>query len=79
MCIRDSITTIHPINVGLFTHINRILNYSLSGIDYLGDLTVPYMLMGSVIEVNPNPGIDIHYTVVKHKKAFLTSLVANLF
>ena len=63
----------------LFTHINRILNYSISGIDYLGDLAVPYTLMGSVIEVNSNPGIDIHYTVVKHKKAFLTSIVDNLF
>jgi D-alanine-D-alanine ligase-like ATP-grasp enzyme len=73
------ITTIHPINIMLFTHINRILKYTLSGIDYLGDLAVPYTLMGSVIEVNSNPGIDIHYTVVKHKKAFLTSIVDNLF
>ncbi len=73
------ITTIHPINIMLFTHINRILKYNLSGIDYLGDLAVPYTLMGSVIEVNSNPGIDIHYTVVKHKKAFLTSIVDNLF
>ena len=73
------IATIHPINIMLFTHINRILNYSISGIDYLGDLAVPYTLMGSVIEVNSNPGIDIHYTVVKHKKAFLTSIVDNLF
>jgi cyanophycin synthetase len=73
------ISTIHPINVMLFTHINRILNYSISGIDYLGDLTIPYTLMGSVIEVNPKPGIDIHYTVVKNKNAFLTSIVENLF
>jgi D-alanine-D-alanine ligase-like ATP-grasp enzyme len=73
------IITIHPINILLFKNINHILKYTLSGIDYLGDLAVPYTLMGSVIEVNPDPGIDIHYTVVKHKRAFLTSIVDNLF
>jgi len=73
------INTIHPINILLFQNINRILKYTLSGIDYLGDLGVPYTLMGSVIEVNPEPGIDIHYTVVKNKRTFLTSIVDNLF
>jgi len=73
------INTIHPINILLFKNINRILKYTLSGIDYLGDLSVPYTLMGSVIEVNPEPGMDIHYTVVKDKRAFLTSIVDNLF
>ena len=71
--------SIHPINVMMFKNINQLLNYKISGIDYLGDLTVPYMLMGSVIEVNPAPGINIHYTVVKNKNTFLKSIVDNLF
>ena len=71
--------SIHPMNVMMFKNINQLLNYKISGIDYLGDLTVPYMLMGSVIEVNPAPGINIHYTVVKNKNTFLKSIVDNLF
>jgi cyanophycin synthetase len=73
------IPTIHPMNVMLFKTINRILKYSVSGIDYLGDLEVPYTVMGSVIEVNTAPGINIHYMVVKDKHAFLKSIVDHLF
>ena len=71
--------SIDPMNVMMFKQINQLLKYEVSGIDYLGDLSVPYMLMGSVIEVNPAPGIDIHYTVVKNKNTFLKSIVDNLF
>jgi len=71
--------SIDPMNIMLFKQINQVLNYEISGIDYLGDLSVPYMLMGSVIEVNPAPGINIHYNVVKNKNTFLKSIVDNLF
>uniref|UniRef100_A0A6C0B9M2 ATP-grasp domain-containing protein n=1 Tax=viral metagenome TaxID=1070528 RepID=A0A6C0B9M2_9ZZZZ len=70
---------INPMNAMMFKQINQLLTYQVSGIDYLGDLSVPYMLMGSVIEVNPAPGIDIHYNVVKNKNTFLKSIVDNLF
>jgi glutathione synthase/RimK-type ligase-like ATP-grasp enzyme len=71
--------SIDPMNVMLFKNINKILNYEVSGIDYLGDLSVPYMLIGSVIEVNPAPGIINHYSVVTNKNTFLKSIVDNLF
>ena len=71
--------SIDPMNIMLFKNIHTLLNYKVSGIDYLGDLSVPYMLMGSVIEVNPEPGINIHYNVVKNKNTFLKSIVDNLF
>ena len=70
---------IHPMNKLLFKQINEVLHYTITGIDYLGDLEVPYTLMGSVIEVNPAPGIEIHSDTVKDKKSFLMSIVDNLF
>lgn len=73
------LNTIHPMNILLFQTIHRLMNYKVSGIDYLGDLDVPYLLFGSVIEVNPEPGINIHYNVVKNKNTFLKSIVDNLF
>jgi D-alanine-D-alanine ligase-like ATP-grasp enzyme len=73
------ITTIDPMNMVLFTRINELLNYTISGIDYLGDLSVPYTILGSVIEVNPNPSISIHYDVAVDKDAFLKTIVDNLF
>ena len=74
-----NLETIHPMNKLLFKQINDVLNYTITGIDYLGDLEVPYSLMGSVIEVNPAPGIPIHSDVVKDKKSFLFSIVDNLY
>jgi len=73
------LNTIHPMNIFLFQSIHRLMKYKISGIDYLGDLDVPYLLFGCVIEVNPEPGIDIHYNVVKNKNTFLKSIVDNLF
>ena len=73
------LNSIDPMNVMMFKQINKLLKYEVSGIDYLGDLSVPYMLMGSVIEVNSEPGISIHYNVVKNKNTFLKSIVDNLF
>ena len=34
--------------------------------------------MGSMIEVNHNPGVPIHSDIVKDKKSFLMSIVDNL-
>ena len=73
------LNSIDPMNIMLFKNIHTLLNYKVSGIDYLGDLSVPYVLMGSVIEVNPEPGINIHYNVVKDKDSFLKTIVDNLF
>ena len=63
----------------LFKHINHVLGYNISGIDYIGDITIPYQLLGSVIEVNSNPGIGPHYNVTPNKNKLLTSIVTNLF
>jgi len=73
------INTIDPMNMLMFTRINELLNYTISGIDYLGDLSVPYTILGSVIEVNPNPSINIHYDVVDDKNKFLKTIVNNLY
>ena len=73
------ITTIDPMNILLFTQINELLDYKISGIDYLGDLSVPYTILGSVIEVNPKPSISIHYDVAVDKDAFLKTIVDNLY
>ena len=73
------INTIDPMNMLMFTQINELLKYTISGIDYLGDLSVPYTILGSVIEVNPNPSISIHYDVAVDKDAFLKTIVDNLF
>ena len=70
---------IHPMNKLLFKQINEVLNYTITGIDYLGDLEVPYTLMGSVIEVNPAPGIEIHSDIVSDKKSFVMSIIDNLY
>jgi D-alanine-D-alanine ligase-like ATP-grasp enzyme len=70
---------IHPMNKLLFKQINEVLNYTITGIDYLGDLEVPYTLMGSVIEVNPAPGIEIHSNIVSDKKLFVMSIIDNLY
>jgi len=76
------INTVHPLNISLFKQINRVLGLKLSGIDYIcEDLSIPYHLSGCVIEVNPKPGIDIHYNVFPDdkKESFLDTIIHNLF
>jgi cyanophycin synthetase len=76
------IGTVHPLNISLFQKINRVLDLKLSGIDYIcEDLSIPYYLSGVVIEVNPHPGLDIHYDVYPDDKKddFVSNIVDNVF
>lgn len=76
------IHTIHPMNVFLFKKINHVLDLKLSGIDYIcDDISLPYYLTGIVVEVNPNPGINIHYMVYPDdkKEELLDSILDNVF
>jgi cyanophycin synthetase len=76
------INNVNPVNISLFKKINNILGLKLSGIDYIcEDLTIPYYLDGCVIEVNPAPGLDIHYSVYPENKReeLLDNVIHNVF
>ena len=76
------INTVNPINISMFKEINHILDLKLSGIDYIcEDLSIPYYLNGCVIEVNPAPGLDIHYDVYPDNKKddLINTIVDNMF
>ena len=76
------INTVNPINLSMFKQINKILNLKLSGIDYIcEDLSIPYYLNGCVIEVNINPGVNIHYTVQPstQKDNLINSIINQVF
>jgi D-alanine-D-alanine ligase-like ATP-grasp enzyme len=76
------INTVHPINISLFKKINHILDLKLSGIDYIcEDLSIPYYVNGCVIEVNPKPGLEIHYDVYpeNEKNDLLNTIIDNVF
>lgn len=76
------INSVNPVNIAMFKKINSVLGLKLSGIDYIcEDLTIPYYLDGSVIEVNSNPGLNIHYRVYPlHKRdEMLENVLQNVF
>jgi cyanophycin synthetase len=76
------INNVNPVNISLFKKINNVLGLKLSGIDYIcEDLTIPYYLNGCVIEVNSNPGLDIHYAVYPNNKReeLLDNVIHNVF
>jgi len=76
------IDTVHPLNISLFQKINRVLDLNLCGIDYIcEDLSFPYYLSGVVIEVNPKPGLNIHYDVYPDNKKdeLISTIVDNAF
>ena len=71
---RINITKIHPLNVGMFIKINKVLKLDLSGIDYMAkSLEDPYYMDGSIIEVNDGPDMKIHYVADKNEKNFAVS------
>jgi cyanophycin synthetase len=74
--------TVHEANLALFKKINQILDMKLSGIDYIcDDISLPYYLTGVVVEVNPTPGIGIHYSVYPDykKNELVDSVIDNVF
>lgn len=75
------INTVHPVNIWMFKKINNILELNLSGIDYIcDDISLPYYLTGIVVEVNPTPGIGIHYMVYPDDKKgeLVDSIIDNI-
>lgn len=76
------INTVHAANISMFKKINNILELNLSGIDYIcDDISLPYYLTGIVVEVNPSPGIGIHYMVYPDDKKdeLVNSIIDNVF
>ena len=75
---RIKIQNIHPLNVTMFTKINKILNLDLSGIDYMANsLEIPFYVHGSVIEVNSGPDMKIHYKADSNEKNYAVSRFLN--
>ena len=75
------IHSVHEANIALFKKINQILDLNLSGIDYIcDDISLPYYLTGIVVEVNPTPGIGIHYMVYPDdkKNELVDSIIDNI-
>lgn len=75
------IRTVHEANIALFKKINQVLELKLSGIDYIcDDISLPYYLTGVVVEVNPTPGIGIHYSVYPDDKKdeLVDSIIDNI-
>jgi cyanophycin synthetase len=51
---------VHPINLDMFSRLNKEIGLNLTGIDYIGpDLSIPYLDGGKIIEVNPYPAFNI--------------------
>jgi glutathione synthase/RimK-type ligase-like ATP-grasp enzyme len=51
---------VHPINLDMFSRLNKEIGLNLTGIDYIGpDLSIPYLDGGKIIEVNPYPAFHI--------------------
>ena len=51
---------VHPINLDMFSRLNKEIGLNLTGIDYIGpDLSIPYLDGGKIIEVNPYPTFNI--------------------
>lgn len=78
-----SLDSIHPINIVLFSRINKILDMNVNGIDFISkDISKPYYNTGVIIECNGGPDFDIHYKAAKDKNKLLNrfmSLLQELF
>lgn len=71
---------VHSDNIVMFKRINNILDMTLTGIDYITpNISIPYYLAGSVIEVNHRPGFDCHYDSVPDKQILLDKFVDRIF
>ena len=78
--VHISIKQVHPDNIAMFKRINCILDMSLTGIDYITpNISIPYYLAGSVIEVNHRPGFYGHYISAPDKQGLLDKFVGRIF
>lgn len=68
---------VHPANIEMFKRINKIMNTRTLGIDYMSNsIEIPYNISGYVLEVNPSPGLDIHFD--KYNGKSLTNMLDKI-
>ena len=76
---RIPLMNIPDVNKELFLKVNKSLNITCSGLDYLSeDITVPYSAnRGTILEVNGTPDTDIHQKI--ENDHFFKEIVNNIF
>ena len=78
-----SIQTIHPDNIEMFKRARQISGLKITGIDFMTpNISLPYHLLENscgILELNSDPGINIHYYAQKDGKGFMDRFVNNLF
>ena len=77
------IKNVHPDNINMFKKARQLSGLTLTGLDFITpSLSIPYYLMYGkcgVLELNPLPGMEVHYNIKKDKDQFLDNFVNDLF
>jgi cyanophycin synthetase len=79
---RIDIASIHPDNITMLCKVNKAIGLVVSGVDFMTpDITKSYRENGgTIIEVNANPGLDIHVNPKDTRSSSIGELVvARLF
>lgn len=79
---RIDIASIHPDNITMLCNVNKAIGLVVAGVDFMTpDITKSYRENGgTIIEVNSNPGLDIHVNPKDTRSASMGELVvARLF
>lgn len=79
---RVDVSTIHPDNITMLCNVNKAIGLVVAGVDFMtADITKSYRENGgTIIEVNSNPGLDIHVNPKDSRSASMGELVvARLF
>ena len=79
---RIDISTIHPDNIAMLCNVNKAIGLVVAGVDFMTpDITKSYRENGgTIIEVNSNPGLDIHVNPKDSRSSSMGELVvARLF
>ena len=77
------IKNVHPDNINMFKKARQISGLTLTGLDFISpSLSIPYYLMHGkcgILELNPLPGMEVHYNTKKDKDQFIDSFVNDIF
>ena len=77
------IKNVHPDNINMFKKARQLSGLTLTGIDFITpSLSIPYYLMHGkcgILELNPLPGMEVHYNTKNDKDQFIDSFVNDLF
>lgn len=77
------IKNVHPDNINMFKKARQLSGLTLTGLDFITpSLSMPYYLMEGkcgILELNPTPGMEVHYNTKKDKELFIDSFVNDLF